>query len=155
AAEIALPERVAHHRTRRAAAPIVLGGEEAPRFGADAERREVVAAHPQPARQPQLAAVREVEAGRSPGEDAGEALLTIADLLPQGTREIGAASTEIAGAAVGRSGDAHLGELARARHRQRAQAHGVQELEDRRVRADAERERENRDDGEAGVEAEQ
>ena len=37
------------------------------------------------------------------------------------------------------------------RDRQRAQAHGVEQLEDRRVGADAERQRQNRDEREAGL----
>src|SRR5947209_7692964 len=82
-----------------------------PRFSADIERREESAAHPQPARKPQLATVREIEVVRAPGKDAGESLLLVADLLPERIGERGAASAETAGAAVRRFGDADLGQL--------------------------------------------
>jgi len=52
-------------------------------------------------------------------------------------------------------GDPDFDELLGMRHRQRAQAYRVEQLEDRRVRPDAEREREDGDDGKSWIEPQQ
>ena len=57
------------------------------------------------------------------------------------------------GASVRRIRDANFDQLLRVFHRQRAKAHRIEQLEDRRVRANAERQRQDRDDGESGTEA--
>ena len=58
---------------------------------------------------------------------------------------------EPSAAPVGSVRHAHRGELAGSLHGQRAQPDRVQELEDRGVRPDAERQRQNRDEGEGRV----
>src|SRR5205814_2619662 len=110
---------------------------------------------PEALRRPRLAARREIEAGAAPGEDVREDLLAIAHLLPQRVGEARRAARELSGAPADRRRDADLDELLGALHRQRADADGVEQLEDRGVGADAEREREDRDEREAGVEAQQ
>jgi hypothetical protein len=121
----------------------------------DAEPVEEVAGHPEPLRIARLAAGRQVEADVAPGEHARERLLPFADQFPEGVGEVGTAAGELAGAAVLRLLDPDLGQLRRIAHRERAQAHRVEELEDGRVGADAEREREDRHDREARIEAEE
>ncbi len=54
-----------------------------------------------------------------------------------------------------RDRDAHFGELLRVLDRQRPEPHRIQELEDRRVGADAERQRQNRDERERGIQTQQ
>ena len=54
----------------------------------------------------------------------------------------------------GAVGGIDLEQLLRVRERERAQEHAVDDREDRRVRADAERERDDRGDGERGRRAE-
>jgi len=49
----------------------------------------------------------------------------------------------------------HASQLLRSLHRQSTHAHGVEQLKDRRIGADAERERQDGNDGEAGIHAQQ
>src|SRR4051794_41032786 len=141
AAVLTLPETVTEHcRRRRAAATIVCCRERAPDERRHAEAVEEVAAHPQSLRRPRLAAGRQIEADAAPREDAREHLLPIANLLPQQIGEARAPPGELAGAAADRLRDPDLDQLVGARDRQRADADRVEQLEDRGVGADAERE---------------
>jgi hypothetical protein len=65
--------------------------------------------------------------------------LTLANLLPDGIGQRRIPAVEGA-AGAGGVDEADLRDLGGIRHRQRPEAHGVDHLEDRRVRADAERE---------------
>ena len=109
---LTLPESVAEHRgRRRAAAPIVGGGQRASDECRHAEPFEEVAAHPESLRVARLAAGREVERRRVPGERVGEHLLPIAHQFPQRVREAGTPARKLTGAAADRVGDPDLDEL--------------------------------------------
>ena len=60
--------------------------------------------------------------------------------------------TDFGAGAARRSRDQDLGQLVRSSDRQPAQVHGVEQLEDRDVRADAEREGYGGHDGKARIE---
>ena len=79
--------------------------------------------------------------------------MTIAKLFPQRIGHHRPPPQEGAGASVRRIRNADFDQLLRIFHRQRPKAHRIQQLENRRVRADAERQRQDRDDGESGTEA--
>src|SRR5205085_12642069 len=79
----------------------------------------------------------------------------IAHLLPERIGEARAPAGEIAGAAADRIRDADFDELLGVFHRQRADAYRVEQLKDRGVGADAERERQNGHDGETRIETQQ
>ncbi len=157
AAELGLPERVADDRGRRIArAPIVVGGgQQAPGRRLHAEGGEEVAAHPEAAREPRLATLGQIEPRGAPREQVRERLLVGADLLPLRVGEPRMVVDEVTGSAPLGQADANLHEAVGILHRERAQPHGVHRLEDRGVGADAQREREERHEGEAGVEAQQ
>ena len=150
AAQLALPEVVAEDHaaggTRRG---IVGGGEEAAAPGPHAERVEVGGADHHAARGPQVAS--DAREARRPREEV-ERLLAGLQLVPlragQPVPRRGHAHAAVA------AGDAHLDDLVGPCHRQAAQAHRVEQLEDRRVGADAEGERGDRDHREADVVAE-
>src|SRR5689334_8508176 len=148
AAVLTLPESVAEHRRRpRAAAAVVVGSERAADERRDTQAVEEVPAHTHSLRRPRLAARRPIDADAAPGEHAREDLLAIANLFPQRVGEAGTPARELARASADRFGNPELEEFAGALDRQRADAHGVEQLEDRRVGANAERQGENRHDG--------
>src|SRR5262245_66493849 len=90
---LALPERVADHRSRRpAAAHVVLPGEHAPGDGGHAEDVEELAAHPESLDGTRLPAARQIEPRGPPGEHTRERLVSVADLLPDGVRHLRAAA---------------------------------------------------------------
>ena len=85
AAVFALPESVTEDRdrpVRTAAAPIVVGGEQAADLRRDAERVEEAAADEESLRVARLAAGIQVEARVAVGADADQHLLVIADVFP-------------------------------------------------------------------------
>ena len=140
----ALPEAVAEHGDGRAAADVVRGLQQAAGGGREAEAAEEAAAHPGAGNPPRLAARREVEhrlAAAGTGEGAGEEVFAVAQLLPDRVGED----------VVVVHRDLH--QLFRMSDRERAQHHGVDQAEDRRVGADAEGEREDGDQREAGAPA--
>ena len=154
AAHLARPERVAEHDPRRAARRVVGVRDEPPGRRRDAEHVEESARDEEAARGTHLAAVREVERGAAPGGDVGESLLLAADLLEDRVVERIVGGGAVAAGAV-HVDDADAGELPRPRDRQRSQPHRVDDLEDRGRGADAEREREDGNDGETGAPAQQ
>ena len=87
-----------------------------------------------------FAALREIERTGTPGSETGKPLLPISQLLPYriGNGVIPSAETSSRPVHVH---DANLGQFLRGFHRQRLQAHHIQQLKDRRVRADTQRQR--------------
>jgi hypothetical protein len=84
AGELAPPEVVAHDRAGQPASrPVVAGREEPAERRREAERREVVAAHPEAADVVQFAGGREIESLVGPREQRGEGLLPFAQPFPQ------------------------------------------------------------------------
>ena len=138
---LAPPERVADDRRARAAATLVVGGaEEAAAGRRHAEHLEEVAADEDGLRVSDLAARGEIETHRRPRQHAGERLLVGPEPLPLRVGQLGISGDDIAGAWLG-AGRPHLHELARVPHRERPQAHDVEQLEDRGVGADSQHER--------------
>src|SRR6185436_14789006 len=137
-----------------AAAPVVAGGEEPAGLGPYTEQVEEAAADPQALGRLCLAAAREVERRPAEGECAREGVLAIADLLPDRVRQARPPVREVPPGALLRH-RRDLDQLFRPYHGQRLQPHGVDHLEDRRVRADPDREREDRDGGESRLPQEQ
>src|SRR5262249_6195903 len=75
-AVLALPEAMADDHARRAASTLIVSrGEDAAHRRPDAQHFEKISAHPERPRGAYLAALREVEAVRAPGEDTGKRLL--------------------------------------------------------------------------------
>jgi hypothetical protein len=99
--ELALPERIADHRSRRTASPpVIFIGNHAAHQRLDSQCLEKVAAHPQALRISRLAARGQIESRVAPSEDAGKRLLMIADLLPLRIGKIRPTIGEVARAAV-------------------------------------------------------
>ena len=151
AAVFAAPERVADHGRAGASATIVRRVQQAACFGLHAEHVEEVAADPEDVRRADFAAVRQVDLIRAPGEDSGKALLLGSDLFPLRIGGLRITAAEAAGA-VFEVADFDDGELLGMLDGDGAQADGVEELEDGGVGSNAEGERKNRDQGEAGIE---
>ena len=143
AAERRLPERVAHHCRFRSASPaVVVGPSSRPRIGGDAEHLEEIAAHPQAAGPARVDAAPDHEPGVAPREHPGERLLVAGDQLPE---RIGGFRVDAFVAAVGlRTVGTDFREVLSIVNRQEPQPDGVEQLKDGGVRADAERERQDR-----------
>ena len=154
AAVLALPERVAEDRARRAAAAIVGVGQDPAGRRPHAERVEEPAADPEALRGTRLAAGCEVEGRGSSRQQAREALLPRANLFPDRIGQRGIPAVEVA-AHAGGIDETYLGEFGRVGHGQRAQPDRVDDLEDGGVRADAERERQDGDRREPRIPAEE
>ena len=151
-----LPEPVTDHRRRRlTTAPVIVCCEHASNERRHFERREKVAARPQAERVARFPAGGEVERRRAIGKRVRKHLLVVANLFPQRIRQHRPASEKPSGPAPWRVGDTNFYELLRIFHRQRTQPHRVEQLKDRSVGAGAERQREDGDGGETGVDAEQ
>ena len=156
ASVLALPEGVAQDDSLRPATFVVVGGgDQAADQRLDAEHVEKVSANEQRVREMGLAALTEVVAEGRPCGDLGESLLLGANAVPEDTGEVSVVRVEISAAAMGRIRDFDSGQLLWGLHRQGAQAHGIEQLEDGCVCADAQRERQDGNDGEAGIHAQQ
>ena len=80
AAELAFPERVAHHRAGKAAAATIVGGsKQAAGYRFDAEGREEVAGDPEVALHAHFAFRRQIEGAVRPREESRKPLLPLAD----------------------------------------------------------------------------
>ena len=145
---------MAEDDARLAAAAIVGVSDQPAERRLSAEQVEEGAAHDEAAGGPRLAAVGEVEPARAPGGDVGEALLLATDLLEDAVIDRAVGAVDVAACAA-HVGDADARELRRPRDGQRSQAHGIHDLEDGGRRADAEREREDRDECESRAPAQQ
>ena len=143
AAEAPLPERVAEHGDRLRARLVFVIGEEAAPQGIDAQRLEQLSRHHAAGQPLGLARARQVVALAAVDADVLEDLVLRPPVL------------------VVRVSDGHLINL-RARLPQvdeplgfgvgqRLEQHRIDDAEDGRRRADAERQRQHRDEGEAGV----
>src|SRR5499426_3166979 len=142
-AVLALPEAVTDDHARRAASTLIVRrGEDAAQRRPDAQHVEKISTHPERPRGAYLTALREVEAVRAPGEDAGKCLLSISDLLPDRIGYRRMRTAEISPRA-GHIRDVYLGQLLWGFDRQRAQSHRVEQLKYSRVRPDAERQAEH------------
>jgi hypothetical protein len=141
-AKAPLPEAVADHGDRTvgaAASPVVRRLQGASENRGDAQHLEILAADPDTIHQIGLSALRQVEPRGGPGEGAVEGLRAVANRFPDG---IG----------PGRPGRAHRSladhhEPLRFRHRQRSEQQAVEDGEYRRVRANPQRQRQNRNSG--------
>jgi hypothetical protein len=131
AREMPLPEAVTDHRHRSGvptAVQIVIRCEDAAAHGRHAEDAEEIAAGPQAFRELALAARSQVEPVGAEGQGSRESLLAIAYLLPD----------RIGETALRR---VYLHQSLRILHRQRTQHHSVEDAENGRVCADAQRQR--------------
>src|SRR5262249_39474401 len=129
-AELALPERVADDCSGRAAPAVVVRGEYAPEYGADAEHIEEVSAHPNPLHVAARAAGGEVKRGGAPGQHLRECLLPVPDLLPLRIGYVGITARELAGAAAGLGCNPDRHQLSRGFDWQRPQQHRIDQLKD-------------------------
>ena len=139
----ALPEAVADHREVGTAGHVLLRGEAASAKGRDAERREHVRADVADRHALGLAVARQVRLAIAPGGHFGQrrrpaAVVEDFSLGDPRLVERGPAAPD------------HDGAI-RVAPRQRSQQDGVDDAEDRGVRADAERERQHGDGGERGI----
>ena len=155
AAELALPETVAEDRppARRSRGTSSAAVRSAADGAADAERVEELAAHPErhaTGRASPL--VVEVERRRRPTRHSREKacwrsrICCHSGLVSCGARPVNCRCVPARASSMRTSTS-----CSRLLDRQRPQAHGVEQLKDRGVRADAERQREDRDDGERRV----
>src|SRR5581483_1028112 len=98
APELPLPERVADHRARRAAASLhVVGrGEHAAHKRRHTQHLEEFAAYPYPPCVPRWAAGVQVPHGGAPGKHTAETFLLLLDLLPHRIRQLRVAAPEVA-----------------------------------------------------------
>src|SRR5712691_5667445 len=125
---VRLPEAVTKDRSRGAAAtPVVGSGQRSPNRRPDAECAEEIAANPQAVDEPALAARRQVEPVPIPCKRAGEDVLPVTQGLPDEVRD---------GAGFANS---QLQQFLRMLDRQILQHDRVDEAENRRVGADAQR----------------
>src|SRR5712664_3672401 len=145
-----LPERMADNQTRSGAAPLIVRCHEqaTARWLYPQGSEEVATNVKQPGR-PHLPARSEVTIVCPPGEDAGKGLLSLSDLLPNQIGDCRPLAKPTPYAL--RVRHSNFGQFLRSFDRQRAQSHRVDQLKNRSVRADAERERKNRHRGEAFV----
>ncbi len=132
-----VPIAVAQHGDAGTASRVVTVHDRPADERRDAERREEVAAHVCPADAARFAGVGEVELVVAERERAAEHVLIVADGFPE---RIG----ERVAALRARQGD----ELVGVTHRERLEHHRVEDAEDRGVRTDPERQREDGDEGE-------
>jgi hypothetical protein len=143
-----LPQRVTDHRDADAATLDVIDGtDQPPDSGRHAERLEEVARHPEAIHVLHFACRRQIEARIAKGNQRREGLLSRQQLLVLRQRDLPVATGVTAGAPVARQ--SHFDELMRGADRQRAQAQGVQQLEDRGVGANAQGERRDGGEGES------
>jgi hypothetical protein len=148
AAVLRLPERMAEH-DRRVRAPfhVVAVVEHAAERRLDAERAEESAADENPRREARLLAVgADARVARAPREDARECLLMPADLFPDPVGGAGVPHGRVAARAL-EVFNAQFRQIVRCRDRQRPPGDGLEQLKERRVGADAERKRQQRDGG--------
>src|SRR6185312_14637221 len=151
AAELALPEAVADYRAGRAAALVVISRvKNAPENRLNTENIKEFAAHPEPVGIAGLAAIGKIKGGGTEGERV-KALRLAPNLLPHGIGGIGVAPGHVSGTAriCGTKNEQFLWIF----HRHRAHAHGINQLEDGSIGANAERQRKHADGGEAGIQA--
>ena len=156
AAEVALPEAVTDHgRRRRAPAHIVGRRQQAAAKRLDPEGVEEIAVHPQPACVPRFAAIGAVERRAAPRGESGKRLLAFANLLHQRIGHHRKPPAESARPSAVVLADPDVDKPCGIFDRKHAHPHRIEQLEDRGVRADAERQRQDGDDGEGRVEAKQ
>src|SRR5579864_7197263 len=135
-----MPETIADDCARRRTSARVIGGsEQAAGDRLDTQHAKKIAAHPQATSVARFAAGGQVEPGATPGKNAGESLLMIADLFPERVGQVRVAAGEVSLGPMA-VGDPDHGEFLRILDRQGAQANGVDQLKDGGVSADAERE---------------
>lgn len=138
--EFALPEGIVQDGTGVASLFIVIRAEGTPENRIDAEMAKEFTADVDAIGEARVAAIGKVKPGCAPRDDAAEALLLGADLVPLRIGQIGAAAGPPARSSrtfFEIDGD----ELARVLDRQHFEADGINQFEDGCVRADAEGER--------------
>ena len=151
-AELSLPEALADDGRGCGAAGRVVAGTQHPAADrADADGVEKRPADVEALGIARLASGGEVDPFGAPDRELRERLLFAADAVPLRRGQLWPAAREASGS-VTPAWDADVVELLRCRDREAPEPHGVQELEDGGVGPDAERERENRDQGEQRLE---
>ncbi len=154
ARELALPEGIADHGARRAAArPVVVRGEGAAQHRLHTQHAEKTGAHEQTLGVVRFAAHGQVEPRGAPREDPRKGLLAVAKLFPLTVSKAGAARGKPA-RAVGAFGVIDVRQILRPFHRQRTQSHRIHQLKDRRIGPNAERQRKHRNCGESRIQQE-
>ena len=145
------PERVRQQGADRAASVAIVGIGEQPSSGwSHAERREVTAADIKPACPDDVAVSRQVPPVDAPRDERGERLLLGPNIAPErGGEDAARQAKSDASFAVLIDPERH--ELLRRGDRQRLEAQRVHQLEDGRVGARAQGEREDRDERECGI----
>src|SRR5262245_15289458 len=139
----ALPQRVAQNDDGRGAGTIFVIVEDPPDSGLHTQRREEVRGHMQTSQSLRLATARQVKAAPAIYTDMFKDFLL---RTPVGEVGIGNQHYPEIWPVL-----AHPNQSLGYRVRQRAQQHGIHYTEDRRVRADAERQRGDGNQGEAGL----
>ena len=146
AGELPLPEGVADHRHRRAdRRDVLVFAKETPAGGRDAEKRKVARGHEQSVEIRRLVAAAERHAQGRNGRDLREARVLGAD-----RREHRIVRRALPEPVLHRSRDECHDLVRRAHMRRRPKQQLVDDAEHRRVRADAERERQQHRDREPG-----
>ena len=146
--EAADPEAVADHGHRMPAGqPVVFRRQRPPERGADAEYGEVRSGHDLPGHPFGSAGMAEVKRVAEAAEHAREHLVVVAELGVDRVRQFTAVAP-VAAVAAALKGDLH--QLVRVVTGSSSEEHLVHEREDRGIGANAERDRDDRDGGEAG-----
>src|SRR5262249_11346566 len=119
-------------------------------FGLNTEHVEKVAADPQSFCIADFTALGQVEIVSAPRKQTRESFVSIANLFPNriGDRRI---SCWFVAARRLHVRETNIHELLRIADRERLETHGVDQFKDRRVRADAQRQRQDSDGSEAGI----
>ena len=126
AAKLLLPEAIADHRARQpAAAAVILSGKDPPLDRPHAKQAEEISAHPQAPGETSVAARIPAEIGLPPCGNLREALVVLAQLLPDRVRHH-RYPLETLPAGFIHIDNPHLRQLLRIPHRQRLQQHRVQ-----------------------------
>ena len=151
--QLPLPERITQYCAGGTTAPFVIGSvEHSSQDGANTQRVEEIAAHPKAAYQVDLTPRSQIEVVRGPCEDGGKGLMIVPDLLPNRIGERGVPVEKASHAALP-VGQLYLRELLWTIHRKQAQTNRTHQLEDRRVGANTQRERQKRNRRKTGTAA--
>ncbi len=137
AAKLALPKRVADHRTwQPATGAVVFSGEQAAPERRHTQRSERLAADKEAASALGLRTLTKRDfIATAPSKNTRKSFLMGADLLPERVGEIVSGSADPKSSIS--AANLNLGQLARTRHRQAAQTHSVEQLKNRRVCSDS------------------
>src|SRR5579872_2165100 len=143
-----------HDAGRSAAAAIIGDCQKAAPQSLDAQYAKEIAANKKSLRVADLAARREVERSLAPCQHPGKSLLPIADAFPERIGQLRMPATKVSLRPTP-IGDFYFRQLLRILYRQGSQTHGIEQLENRSVRADTERQRCHGDQRKTGIQPQQ